>query len=123
FTLVVAGLFGLTAPEGVPFPLYNFAALVPWTFFAQSVSKSTTSLVLRSALIKKVYLPRMAIPLAAVVTALFDFALAFLLLLMLLVTFDQLGPVSIGQTEFPAFDWRPGWPLLWLLPMLALTVV
>ncbi len=92
FTLIIAMLFGFSAPEGVPFPLFNFAALVPWAFFAQAVTRSTTSLVARSAMIKKVYLPRVAIPLSAVVTAMVDFVLAFGLLLVMLGAFPPGGP-------------------------------
>ena len=123
FTLIVAVLFGFSSPEGVPFPLFNFAALVPWAFFSQAVTRSTTSLVARSALIKKVYLPRTAIPLSAVVTALVDFALALVLLLGMLGLFHLLGPVSIGATRFPEFVWTPGWSVLWVLPMVGLTLI
>jgi lipopolysaccharide transport system permease protein len=123
FTLVVAVLFGLSAPEGVPFPLFNFAGLVPWAFFSQAVVRGTSSLVARSAMIKKVYLPRIAIPLSAIVTALIDFAISFVLLLGLLVVFHWIGPVSLGATDFPAFTWRPGWHSLLALPMLGLTIL
>ena len=123
FTLIVAGLFGLSAPEGVPFPLYNFSALVPWTFFASAVSRSTASLVGRSALIKKVYLPRVAIPLSAVGTGVIDFVLAFVLLLAMLGVFHIAGPVQLGATEFPDFTWHPGWAMLWVIPMVCLTLV
>ena len=123
FTLIVAVLFGFAAPEGIPFPLYNFAALVPWLFFSQSVSRCTTSLLARSALIKKVYLPRLAIPLSAVVAGLVDFLLSFVLLLLMLIVFDWMGPVSIGKTQFPDFEWRLTPGLLLVVPMLGLAVL
>ena len=123
FTLIVAVLFGFSAPEGIPFPLYNFAALVPWLFFSQSVSRCTSSLVSRSALIKKVYLPRIAIPLSAVVAGLVDFLLAFVLLLLMLAVFDWMGPLSIGKTDFPDFEWRLTPSLLLVVPMLGLAVL
>ena len=81
FTMVVFSLFfGKLAKmpsDGVPYPIFSFAALVPWTFFATSLTNSSNSLVGSSNLIKKVYFPRLAIPIATVLSGLVDFAIAF----------------------------------------------
>ena len=81
FTMVVFSLFfGKLAKmpsDGVPYPIFSFAALVPWTFFATSLTNSSNSLVGSANLIKKVYFPRLAIPIATVLSGLVDFAIAF----------------------------------------------
>src|SRR5678810_4239 len=67
--LVFSVFFGRLAKvpsDGVPYPLFAFAALVPWTFFSTAVSQSGNSLVGSANLIKKVYFPRLVIPLASV---------------------------------------------------------
>ena len=85
FTMVVFSLFfGKLAKmpsDGVPYPIFSFAALVPWTFFATSLTNSSNSLVGSSNLIKKVYFPRLAIPIATVLSGLVDFAIAFAMLI------------------------------------------
>ncbi len=80
-TMVVFSLFfgklGKMSSDGVPYPIFSFAALVPWTFFANGLMHASTSLVGSSNLIKKVYFPRLAIPIATVLSGVVDFALAF----------------------------------------------
>src|SRR5207248_6915363 len=65
---------------GVPYPVYVYAGLLPWTFFANAVANSGNSLVSSSNLITKVYFPRLIIPLAAVGAGLVDLAIAFAVL-------------------------------------------
>ena len=85
FTMVVFSIFfGRLAKipsDGIPYPIFSFAALVPWTFFANGLSKASNSLVGNSNLIKKVYFPRLAIPLSNVLSGIIDFLLAFLMLI------------------------------------------
>jgi homopolymeric O-antigen transport system permease protein len=85
FTLFFGRFAGLAARTGgVPYPLYVYAGLLPWTFFASSVSRSSNSLLANPNLISKVYLPRLIIPAAVVVSGLLDTGVActFLLALM-----------------------------------------
>lgn len=88
FTMVVFSLFfgklAKVPSDGVPYPIFSFAALVPWTFFATSLTNSSNSLVGSSNLIKKVYFPRLAIPIATVLSGLIDFAIAFGLLIAMM---------------------------------------
>ena len=70
---------------GIPYPLFALAGLVPWTFFANSVTASSNSLVGSANLITKVYFPRLIVPAAAMLAGLVDFVLAFLLLAVLLL--------------------------------------
>ena len=84
-TMVIFSLFfGLLAgmeSEGLPYPIFSYAALVPWMFFAGGVGQSAASLVLNANLVKKVYFPRMVVPVSAVLSGFVDFILAFIVLL------------------------------------------
>ncbi|HSB88468.1 MAG TPA: ABC transporter permease [Anaerolineales bacterium] len=80
FTVIFAGLARL-ATDGVAPPVFYFSGLLPWVLFQDGVTKAGNSLVASSNLITKVYFPRMAIPLALVVSGIVDFALSFLVLL------------------------------------------
>ena len=73
------------ALRGIPYPIFAFAGLLPWTFFSNAVTNSGNSLVGSSNLITKVYFPRMIIPGAAVAAGLVDFAIAFVILGVLVV--------------------------------------
>lgn len=85
FTMVVFSLFfgklAKVPSDDIPYPIFSYAALVPWTFFANGLSQSSTSLVASANLIKKVYFPRMVVPISAVISGGVDFALAFVVLL------------------------------------------
>jgi lipopolysaccharide transport system permease protein len=80
FTFFVARLGGIKT-GGVPYPLFAFAGLLPWLFFANAVTNSGNSLVASTNLITKVYFPRLIIPAAAVAAGLVDFAIAFISLI------------------------------------------
>ena len=83
-TMVVFSLFfGKLAKmpsDGIPYPIFSYAALVPWTFFAAGLTQSSNSLVGSSNLITKVYFPRLVIPLATVLSGVVDFLLALAVL-------------------------------------------
>ena len=101
-TMVVFSLFfGRLAKipsDGVPYPLFAFAALVPWTFFVYSLTQSSNSVVQSSNLISKVYFPRLAIPISSVFSGAVDFALAFVVLLIMM----------------PFYGIQPTWNVIWL---------
>ena len=88
FTMVVFSLFfgrlAKVPSDDLPYPIFSFAALVPWTFFATGLTQSSNSLVESANLIKKVYFPRLAIPIAAVLSGIVDFLLAFMVLLAMM---------------------------------------
>ncbi|MBK9712999.1 MAG: ABC transporter permease [Kouleothrix sp.] len=89
FTMVVFTLFfGRLANiphDNIPYPIFSYAALVPWTFFANGLSQASNSLVGNANLIKKVYFPRLVVPIAAVLSGIVDFVLAFAVLLALML--------------------------------------
>src|SRR5258708_479907 len=84
FTLLFGRLAGIKS-DGVPYPIFAYAGLLIWTFFANAVTNSGNSLVGSATLITKIYFPRMIIPGAAVSAGLVDMAVAFLLLIALMV--------------------------------------
>jgi lipopolysaccharide transport system permease protein len=86
FTLFFGRLAGVPS-QGIPYPLFSFAALVPWMFFANSVTASSNSLVGNANLITKVYFPRLIIPAAAVFAGLVDFLLALAVLCVLMFSY------------------------------------
>ena len=71
--------------SGIPYPLFALAGLVPWTFFANSITASGNSLVGSANLITKVYFPRLIVPAAAMLAGLVDFLLAFMMLVLLMI--------------------------------------
>lgn len=83
FTIFFGRLAGVGS-SGIPYPLFALAGLVPWTFFANSITASGNSLVSSANLITKVYFPRLIVPAAAMLAGLVDFVLAFVLLCLLM---------------------------------------
>jgi len=86
--------------DGLPYPIFAFAGLVPWQFFQNAVSQSSASLIGNSQLVTKVYFPRMAIPGAAVGAALVDFAIALVILSAMMACY-RITP-GVGIAMFPA---------------------
>ena len=110
-TMVVFSLFfGQLAnvpSDNVPYPLFSFAALVPWTFFANGLTQSANSVVLSQNLITKIYFPRLAIPIATVLSGVVDFVLAF--------------AVLVGMMFY--FGITPTARVVWLIPLSLLATV
>ena len=88
--LVFSGIFGalLNVPSGsIPYPLFAFAALLPWNYFAGSLTRSSNSLVGNANLITKIYFPRLLIPLSGVLSGLVDFAVSIAVMLVLMMLY------------------------------------
>lgn len=85
FTMVIFSLFfGRLAKipsDGIPYPIFSYAALVPWVFFANGLMQSSNTLVSSANLVRKVYFPRMVLPISAIISGAVDFILAFFVLL------------------------------------------
>ncbi|MEM9291326.1 MAG: ABC transporter permease [Acidobacteriota bacterium] len=88
-TMVVFSLFfgklAKVPSDGVPYPIFSFAALVPWTFFSTGLSQSANSLVGAQNLIKKIYFPRLLIPMGSVLAGAVDLVLAMSVLLLMML--------------------------------------
>lgn len=104
FTMIVFSLFfgklAKVPSDGIPYPIFSYAALVPWTFFAQSLNQASNSLVNSASMIKKVYFPRLAMPLAAVLASLVDFVLAFVVLLGMMLYYGITPTVNVIWLPF-----------------------
>ena len=93
--VVFTVLFGqlLNVPTGgIPYPIFSFAALLPWGYFAGSLTRSSTTLVGSANLISKVYFPRMVIPISGVISGFVDFAVAFIVLLGMMIFYKIVPP-------------------------------
>ena len=86
FTLVF-GRLAKVGSDGVPYFIFSLTALVPWTYFANTLTESANSLVTNTNLITKVYFPRLVLPLSAALSKLLDFLITFVLLLITLLIF------------------------------------
>jgi lipopolysaccharide transport system permease protein len=111
FTMIVFSLFfGRLAKipsDGIPYPIFAYAALVPWTFFSNGLSQASNSLVGSSNLLKKVYFPRLSVPISSVLSGLIDFGIAFVVLLGMMLYYGI----------------HPTLNVIWLPFLLLLTVI
>jgi homopolymeric O-antigen transport system permease protein len=92
---VIFSQFARVPSDGVPYPLFAFIGLLPWTYFSQAVARSSGGLVGNANLIGKVYFPRLIIPIAAAVTPAIDFALSFIALIALMLWYGVMPTVAI----------------------------
>jgi lipopolysaccharide transport system permease protein len=104
FIMVVFSLFfgqlAKVPSEGIPYPIFSYAALVPWTFFANGLSQSSNSLVGSANLITKVYFPRLVIPISTVISGVVDFVLAFLVLLVMMLYYGMAPTINVLWLPF-----------------------
>jgi len=104
---IVFGHFAKMPSDGIPYAIFALAGVLPWTYFAEAVRRGGTGLVTDAELIRKVYFPRLVIPLAGVIAPLLDFLIGFVVLLIALLWF--------GVT--------PSWRLLAVPPLLILSAL
>lgn len=99
FTMVVFSLFfgklAKVPSDGIPYPIFSYTALVPWMFFANGLAQASNSLVGSSNLIQKVYFPRLAIPIATVLSGVVDFALSFIVLIGMMLFYGIVPTANI----------------------------
>lgn len=110
FTLFFGNLAKIPS-EGIPYPLFNYAALLPWTLFAEGVTRSSSSIVNEANLVKKVYFPRLIMPLASILSPVVDFAIAFTILIGMMVYYGYAPTMNIL--------WLPALIILALMTALA----
>jgi lipopolysaccharide transport system permease protein len=96
--------------DGIPYPIFAYAGLLPWSFFASSVTNSSSSLVANAPLITKVYFPRLILPAATIGARLVDFAVAFVLLIGMMIYYNVALTLNILML----------FPLIALVTLLAL---
>lgn len=99
FTMVVFSIFfGRLAgvpSDDLPYPIFSYAALVPWTFFANGVSQASATLVSNSNMVKKIYFPRLIMPVASVTAGIVDFLIAFVVLLAMMLFYDRTPTINV----------------------------
>jgi lipopolysaccharide transport system permease protein len=104
FTMVVFSVFfGRLAKipsDGIPYPIFSYAALVPWSFFAHGLTQASNSLVGGANLLRKVYFPRLAMPIATVLAGVVDFVLAFIVLIGMMLAYGILPTVNVLWLPF-----------------------
>jgi len=96
--VIFSWIFGKLAKipsDGLPYPVFSYAALVPWTFFANSLTQASKSLVSNAIMVKKIYFPRLALPIATVLAGVIDFILAFTVLLGMMLFYGLVPTVNI----------------------------
>ena len=106
FSLFFGRLAGVPSDD-LPYPIFSYSALVPWTFFATGVTQSSNSLVSSANLLRKIYFPRLIVPTSTVFAALVDLAIAFTVLLAMMAF----------------YGYAPTWNTLWLPLLLLLALV
>jgi lipopolysaccharide transport system permease protein len=104
---VVFGRLGKIPSDNIPYPIFSFAGLVPWTLFVYGLAQSSNSLVGSQNLIKKVYFPRLTIPIASLFAGIVDFLIALLILLVMMGFYGII----------------PSWRMLWLPCFVVLALV
>lgn len=98
---VIFGKFAKIPSDDIPYPIFSFCALLPWNYFAAALARSSGSLVGSAHLISKVYFPRLVIPISSLLAGLVDFAIAFVVLIGLMIWYGVAPTASI--LWFPAF--------------------
>jgi lipopolysaccharide transport system permease protein len=93
--------------DGIPYPVFSFTALLPWGLFVTALNQGSRSLVAHNNMVTKIYFPRLILPMASVFAGIVDFAIAFVILIGLLIYYKV----------------TPAWHLLWTLPFFLLLAV
>lgn len=97
---IVFGQLAKLPSNGLPYPIFTFTALLPWTLFSGALGRTTTSLVSSSNLISKVYFPRLIIPMSATLAPLVDFGVSFLILLAMMVFYGIVPSLAVLTLPF-----------------------
>lgn len=94
FSLIFGNVAGISS-NGLPYPLFSLAALVPWTFFATAVLLGSDSLVANSALVSKIYFPRIFMPMGVIVAGFVDLAISLVILLIIVFAWGYAPGLAI----------------------------
>lgn len=106
FSFIFGNLAKLPS-DGIPYPLFSYAAILPWQLFSSALQRSSVSLVGNANLLTKIYFPRLIIPFSAVMSSLVDFGIAFLIMIGLMIYY-QVWPTLMT---------------LWVIPLTLLTLI
>jgi lipopolysaccharide transport system permease protein len=98
---VIFGGFAQIPSEGIPYPLFTFAALLPWQLFSEGMTRSTTSMVSNANIMTKVYFPRLIMPMAGILSPIVDFLIAMVILVLMMAYYGFVPTVNV--VFLPAF--------------------
>lgn len=93
--------------DGVPYPIFSYTALLPWGLFVAALNNASRSLTSNSNMVTKIYFPRLVLPVASVLSGLVDFAISFVILILLMIYYKV----------------TPAWNVLWALPLFLLLAI
>ena len=94
FSFIFGGLAKIPS-DGIPYPLFSYVALVPWTYFSTAMTRSTQSLVANAGIISKVYFPRLIIPITPVISGMIDFIISFSVIGVLMAYYSIMPTINI----------------------------
>jgi len=94
FTLFFGNLLNVPSQD-IPYPLFSYTALLPWTLFSQGITRSSVSLVGNISMVQKVYFPRLILPLSGILAPVIDFAIAFVILVGMMFFYGYAPTVRI----------------------------
>jgi lipopolysaccharide transport system permease protein len=98
FSIFFGGLAHIQTDNGIPYPIFSFVALLPWTLFTNALNNASRSLVANQNMITKIYFPKLALPLASVLSGLADFLIAFVVLIGIALYYNLTGQAHITIT-------------------------
>lgn len=102
---IIFGHFAKMPSDGIPYPIFAFAGVLPWTYFAEALRRSANGLVTEAELIRKIYFPRLLLPIAGIIAPALDFFIGLIILIGLMFLYGV----------------SPTWQLLAVIPLLMLT--
>ena len=99
FTIIFGGLAKIPS-DGIPYPIFSYTALVPWTYFSTGITKSSQSLIGNLGIFTKVYFPRMIIPLSPIIAGLVDMFISLCLLFILMIFYSLIPTINLVWLPF-----------------------
>jgi lipopolysaccharide transport system permease protein len=94
FTIFFGKLANIPS-EGIPYPLFSYAALLPWTLFSEGITRSTNSMITNANIMTKVYFPRLVMPISGILSPLIDFMIAFAILIAMMLYYGFVPTINI----------------------------
>ena len=98
FSIFFGGLAKIPTDNGIPYPIFSFVALLPWTLFTNALNNASRSLVSNQNMVTKIYFPKLVLPLASVLSGLVDFLIAFVVLIGIALYYNLTGQAHITIT-------------------------
>ncbi|MFA6226396.1 MAG: ABC transporter permease [Methanoregula sp.] len=92
---VIFGSFAKIPSEGIPYPLFSFAALLPWMLFSEGLTRSTMSMVANANIMTKVYFPRLIMPISGILSPLVDFAVSISILILMMAYYGFVPTINV----------------------------